>query len=225
MWIAESDDYASRLFLETMLSSFKKSDRFGLLYCDSHVVMNESIQPVTFSMQRNIRLNTNHWSSSYANKGLDEIEDYLLAHGTINNTSAVIFNRSILVNCDPFDVPFRFMGDKYAFIKVLSVSDVGYVNQPLNYYRAATNAKPKHTDDYFDYFYEHFLIFDWVDRNLKSLDCKKVKFAIEVNAQTSFFFLTRKKIRVLSEIFKKNKRLLWQIFKSNVKRLFHRNPN
>jgi glycosyltransferase involved in cell wall biosynthesis len=222
IWIAESDDYADPVFVETMLSSISVSQSYGLLYCDSYITINDVVQAETFGSKRKKNLNLDHWTDNYTNNGVAEIQDYLLAHGTINNTSAVLFRTDIIRKVDPFDQSFRFMGDKYSFIKVLAISDIAYVNRPLNYYRAAADSKPKHTQDYFDYFYEHFLIFDWLTRNLPSLDKLKFKEALKLNTEVSLAYMSGNKLKAFFELFSLNRSLFLLIMKNNLLRSLKR---
>ncbi len=218
IWIAESDDYADPKFLETLVSATEINKQAGLVYCDSVIVINDIAQEDTFAVKRNKNLKTLRWESNYVNDGMAEIEDYLLPHGTINNTSAVLFNREILLRVNPFDVSFKFIGDKYAFIKVLSISSILYVNQPLNYYRGAANAKPKHTDDFLDYFFEQFLIFNWVAKNLKIINKQKFNYAFEFNSEVSLIKFSRKKIRICGELIMLNPTLFFKVIVDNVMR-------
>jgi glycosyltransferase involved in cell wall biosynthesis len=220
IWIAESDDYAELNFLETMISSFPDNDNLGLVYCDSFRVVNDIVQPETFASLKNERLNTFRWSHNHINNGIDEIQDFLMAHGTINNTSAVLFKRDVLLKTNPFDIPFRFMGDKYAFIKVLSVSDIRYVNKPLNYYRAAPDSKPKHNAEYIDYIYEQFLIFDWIDKNLPFVNDQKFLQAFLINTENSLIRnWSRKKIIIYGKFLKLNRKLFLKAFRYNLQRI------
>ena len=178
---------------------------------------------VNYWSRKNKKLETSHWAENYTNHGIQEIQDFIMPYGGINNTSAVLFNRNVLLKANPFDIPLRFMGDKYAFIKVLSISDVAYVNLPLNYYRAAADSRPKHTDDYLDYFYEQFLIFNWIDKNLKSLDRNKFLKAFKLNIETSLISgWGRKKVKIFNELYRLNKSLVLTAIRNNVQRTLKR---
>jgi glycosyltransferase involved in cell wall biosynthesis len=222
VWIAESDDYADLRFLEIMLSSFQDANRIGLLYCDSNIVINDVVQAETFAYKRNKKFSSTRWNFNYSNNGINEIQNYLMEHGTINNSSAVLFKRELLLKINPFEVPFRFIGDWYIFIKVLAIADIGYINIPLNYYRAAADSKPKHTTDYLDYFYESFLVFDWIDRNLKEIDRKKFDHAIKFHTEVSLISINAKKMRIFKELFGLNRSLFIQVTKNNIKRSLNR---
>lgn len=185
LWIAESDDYASHLFLETMLGAFKSLENIGLLYCDSHCVIGQQVQSKTFATWKNDAFNTKRWSERHYNAGREEIESFLLERGTINNTSAVLFDREVFLRSKPFDRQFRYVGDKYAFVKVLANSDVGYVELPLNYYRADQGNTPKHSVDFMDYVFEQFHIMDWISRNLPGVASNSLNRALRHNTQSS----------------------------------------
>ncbi len=185
VWIAESDDYADERFLEIMIAACNDRKNIGLVYCDSIIVSNNIATRETFASLKNKRFNTNRWSEDHTNSGLDEIENYLLLGGTINNTSAVLFKRDVLVSANPFDLNLRYIGDKYSFVKVLAESDVAYVKDHLNYFRDPFNTK--HVDRYIFYFYEQFLLFDWVWRNIKQINHQKFFEAFYENTRNSLF--------------------------------------
>jgi glycosyltransferase involved in cell wall biosynthesis len=164
LWIAESDDYADQDFVKILLSAAREKENVGLIYCDSRIVNEFEVSGQTYADIKNKMLKTDRWSNNYLNTGMDEIQRFVLPYGTINNTSAALFRRDILVSQNPFDIDFRFIGDKYTFLKVLARSNIVYVSQPLNYYRNPFTQK--HFDKFIHYFYEHFLIFNWVNKSL-----------------------------------------------------------
>src|SRR5258706_1634907 len=97
IWIAESDDYADKIFLQTLIHALIGKSNIGLGYCDSKIVADNTMSEFSFSALKNEKLKTDRWSNDYFNVGIKEIQDYLLPFGTINNTSAVLFNKRILV--------------------------------------------------------------------------------------------------------------------------------
>jgi glycosyltransferase involved in cell wall biosynthesis len=183
VWFAESDDYADLSFLDKLTAAATMSPNIGLAYADSVAVDEAGNVQGTFAALKNKRFHTQRWHHNYTNNGADEIERYLLPGGTINNSSAVLFNREVLMKANPFDLGLRYIGDKYAFIKVLSNTDVAYVAEGLNFYRSPFNAK--HADRYDKYFYEQFLVFDWVYRNMKIKDEKKFLAGFYTNTSAS----------------------------------------
>lgn len=214
IWIAESDDYADRNFVKRLLEAPNGLDNIGLIYCDSKIVTNEEVLNETFSTIKNEKLKTKRWSSDYFNNGIDEIMDYVLPYGTINNTSAVLFKKSILIEVNPFDTKFIYIGDKYAFIKVLAAADVKYVKESLNFYRNALVIKKI---NYHKLYREHFLVFDWVFKNLPALRNRLMPAFYQNTRYTFYRNWDRVKIDTYIELFKKNpilfiKSLLHNIF-------------
>src|SRR5258708_5869766 len=101
VWIAESDDYAAPTFLEKMINTVKDKPNIGMAYCDSIVVHGQETLENTFALIKNKKFNTNRWSTDHINDGKKEIFDFLLLGGTINNSSAVLFNKKILLEATP----------------------------------------------------------------------------------------------------------------------------
>lgn len=207
IWIAESDDYADERFLEIMIKATNGHKNTGLVYCDSNIVSNKMASQETFASLKNQRFSTNRWSENHVNSGIDEIENYLLFGGTINNTSAVLFKRDVLLHANPFDISLRYIGDKYAFVKVLAESDLVYVKDRLNYFRDPFNTK--HVDRFLFYFYEQFLLFDWVSKNLKHINHQKFFEAFYANTRNSLFReWNRTKFGLYGKLFQLNRTLL-----------------
>lgn len=207
IWIAESDDYAHPSFLERMLAAATAHPNTGLAYCDSAIVESDEVQTETFASLKNRNFGTSRWSRNYTNSGKDEIENYLLAASTINNSSAVLFNRQVLLKQDVFDIPLRYIGDKYAFIKVLACSDVVYVSDTLNYFRDPFNTK--HADRFIRYFYEQFLVFDWVYRNIPGIDESRFFRGFHANTRNSLVRgWNREKIALYARLFRVNPYLM-----------------
>lgn len=214
VWIAESDDYASPDFLKTLLSAVENQPGVGLIYCDSVVVDGELVTGKTFSEIKNTQLKTKRWSHNYFNDGIKELEEFVLPYGSINNTSAVLFKRSVLSSVNPFDLDFRFIGDKYAFVKVLAQSDIAYVNAPLNFYRNPFTQK--HFDKFILYFYEHFLVFDWTYRNV-NLSRKLFFEAFYANLRNSLFRnWNAQKLKIYFRSFRVNPFLFMKAFFYNL---------
>jgi GT2 family glycosyltransferase len=207
VWIAESDDYADSRFLEMMLAAVATRQSVGLVYCDSKIVDEKVVLTETFASIKNKKMETTRWGHDYFNEGLSEIEEYLLPNGTINNTSAVLFRKNVLIESDPFDLSLRYTGDKYAFIKVLARSNVAYVSEALNYFRNPYNTKS--ANKFVFYFYEQFLIFDWVYKNLSLKS--KIKFfeGFHSNTRSSLFRdWGRTKLSLYAKLFYLNPSLL-----------------
>ncbi|NJM26392.1 MAG: glycosyltransferase family 2 protein [Bacteroidia bacterium] len=207
IWFAESDDYASLEFLETMLNSVRQHNDVGLIYCDSVVVNDADKLEGTFSELKNKRFATKRWSTDYSNTGLAELEEYVLPAGTINNASAVLFSRRLLLETNPFDRPLRYIGDKYAFVKVLSRSNVYVCGKGTQLLSRPIQHQARRQIPF--YFYEQFLVFDWALRNLPIADRKRFYSGFHSNTKNSLFRgWNRLKLRLYGRLLKQNPALL-----------------
>jgi glycosyltransferase involved in cell wall biosynthesis len=214
IWIAESDDYADLRFLEKMVEASTHNDQLGLVYCDSKIVTDEVVQEKTFATLKNEKFKTNRWSSDHQSRGPTEIENYLLSDGTINNTSAVLFKKDVLLKVSPFDISLRYIGDKYSFVKVLMVSDLAFVHEPLNYFRDPFNTR--HQGKIINIVYEQFLLFDWVLRNRNGIAYTKVMSAFYANTRTSLIKgWSSQKLFIFFKMFATNPALCWHYFVFN----------
>lgn len=214
IWFAESDDYADERFLETLLSAVEGQTNVGLIYCDSKIVIENTVTDKTFAAIKNKKFKTSRWSENHLNIGVNEIENYLLSDGTINNTSAVLFRKDVLTDVDPFDISLKHIGDKYSFIKVLSRSNVQYVKESLNYFRDPFVSK--HTDKYIHFFHEQFLVFDWVHKNIRLTNKKKFFDGFFSNTRNSLFRgWDKTKIKIYAHLFQVNYSLFFRSIAHN----------
>jgi len=222
IWIAESDDYSDLFFLETMIQSLLLSPEAGMIYCDSKIVSKGVVWEETFATIKNRKFKTNRWNNDYFNIGKDEIENYLLVESTINNTSAVLFNRAILISINPFDLDLKYIGDKYVFIRVLAKSSIKYLSKSLNYYRDPFSNK--HKDRHLYYFYEQFLVLNWVFMNLKEIAKDRFFAVFYQNTNLSLYtHWSKEKWIILRKLFVKNRELLFRCILFNLRRPFLRN--
>jgi glycosyltransferase involved in cell wall biosynthesis len=191
IWIAESDDYAHVDFLKEMMVLSNKFPEAGFLYCDS-VIVRDSDCSEKFSTIKNKKLTTERWNEVHSNKGLDELNNFMIVHGTVNNTSAALFKANYLKSFSVCEPLFKFIGDKFVFCRMLLLTDIAYSPLALNYYRSG-GEKPKHTNNYFLYAFEHFLILSWITKSTSQLQQRKIDEAIQINIKINFLsdFLSR----------------------------------
>lgn len=134
VWIAESDDYADPRFLEMLVSRLDTQSEVGLAYCDSFRVNAEGVLCGVYKDYYG-RVDPRHWATDFTAFGKDEILAYLLDRNTIPNASGVLFRREIFERCGGAPTDLRLCGDWLMWIKMLLISDLAYVEDPLNYFR------------------------------------------------------------------------------------------
>jgi glycosyltransferase involved in cell wall biosynthesis len=209
IWIAESDDWAEPDFLEKVLFKFKESTHIGLVYCNSNV-LNNGVVTTTLSDVKIKILKNNKWASDYIYEGNDEIKDSLVLCCSINNASAVLFEKSILLKSNPFDLDFKYLGDWYCYLKIASISKIAYLNKPLNNYRDHSENVSKQATLGLNHLREYFLIYDWILKNISLKNKRQVM---------SFFDgFTIHSLALFDSDYRQKYRELWRI---NKKLFFH----
>jgi glycosyltransferase involved in cell wall biosynthesis len=146
IWIAESDDFASPDFLRKLVTVLDEHPEVGLVYSQSWLVDSQDVILGDARCWTN-DLDSQRWSNSFINDGRDEIMRFLVYKNTIPNASAILIRRSALEKSGGvIGQPFRLCGDWLQWIKILAVSDLGFVPECLNYWRQNTsNARVKST--------------------------------------------------------------------------------
>lgn len=134
IWIAESDDFAERDFLEKMAARLEQFPQSGLAYCQSWVVdENERLLGLNDSWTRD--LDAARWQKDFYANGRDEIRNYLVFKNTIPNASAVLFKKSIFNEIGRADETFSYAGDWHTWVRMLQISDLCFCSAALNYHR------------------------------------------------------------------------------------------
>ncbi len=136
IWIAESDDYADETFLETLIKLAEAYPSAGIAYCESWAIDEKETLLTKVS---NYEVDPKRWKSDFFNSGRDECARYMVLHNTIPNASAVLFKKEVYQKAGPADESMRLAGDWLQWVKMLLISDVVFVAQPLNYYRTHTS--------------------------------------------------------------------------------------
>jgi glycosyltransferase involved in cell wall biosynthesis len=132
VWIAESDDYADRRLLEVLVQKLDLNPRAGLAYCQSWQVADDGqISLVEYYYGEH----AGRWRSDFMADGKQEVRQYLVFKNTIPNASAVLFRRDLALQVGLADEDFKLVGDLMFWVKLLAVSDVAFVGEPLNYWR------------------------------------------------------------------------------------------
>lgn len=137
IWIAESDDYADLKFLEKLVVILDQNPNIGLVYSQSWGV-DDNDQIIRNWKTWTDDLDSDRWSTNFINNGSDECQKYLIFKNTIPNASAVLMRRSVLDKIE-IDTQMRLAGDWLLWAKILSISDIAFVAEPLNNFRTHNN--------------------------------------------------------------------------------------
>jgi glycosyltransferase involved in cell wall biosynthesis len=144
IWFAESDDYANPILLERLVHALESYPSAGLAYCQSWIINQDgdvlnSGQKITDGFDRN------HWQKDFFSNGREECLRYMIFGNIIPNASAVLIRRSVYEQVGGANEDMKLSGDWLMWSKILLVSDLAFVAEPLNYFRCHTNTVRKNS--------------------------------------------------------------------------------
>lgn len=136
IWIAESDDYSDRKFLEKLIEVHLANREIALAFCQSHRV-NSGGEITGNWITYTSEFNKNPFTGDFVMDGNDFIEKYLIHKNVIPNVSGVLFKSIDLHAISPLVIkPFlKYNADWFYYIQLLCNSNVAFVSESLNFFR------------------------------------------------------------------------------------------
>jgi glycosyltransferase involved in cell wall biosynthesis len=130
VWIAESDDYADKNFLESLTQIINQNTNIGLAYCGSNTVDENGA-----TIGKLIQETQNNQNGYYLNNGYDECRNSFFFHPIVPNASAVIFKKENFYKVDASFKQYKICGDWQFWIDICFDNYIVYLPQCLNYFR------------------------------------------------------------------------------------------
>jgi glycosyltransferase involved in cell wall biosynthesis len=179
LWIAESDDSAASTFLDKTTFVLNNNRRVGLVYCDSKI-LNE---------QKGI----SYYSSDISrNRRSARSDDFIEGSGVkyfldnpIINVSSVLFRRKYFLKVGGADPLMKFCGDWFLYLKMMEISDIHHISEPLNIFRLNSGSTCFSIYKSNDVIKERVIIFSYI--------LKKYRFTLSIG-----FLMLQKMIKVLA---------------------------
>jgi glycosyltransferase involved in cell wall biosynthesis len=138
IWIAESDDYCDSNFLSSTIEILENDHSIGLVYCQSNIV-DENNEYLFNERAWFDKLDAYRWVNSFKMNGLEHVFKHMTDFNTIPNASAVVFRRE-LIQLKDIPTDFKYSGDWYFWITLLSRTNLFYIAQPLNFFRSSSQS-------------------------------------------------------------------------------------
>jgi len=135
VWIAESDDYADERLLETLVPLLDTEPGAVFAYCRSWRVSADD-QLDGFQDAYLADLDPQKWTAAFWADGREECRRYLVHRNTVLSASSVLFRREVYGRVGGADESLVLCGDWKTWASMaLTGGKIGYVGEPLNYYR------------------------------------------------------------------------------------------
>ncbi|MBE9015424.1 glycosyltransferase family 2 protein [Chroococcidiopsis sp. CCALA 051] len=197
VWIAESDDYADKRLLAELVDKLDNNPTVGLAYCLSWFI-DERDRSIFNSKDLLYFPDKERWEKDFVNNGIDECSKYLIFENIIHNASAVLIRRSIYEKVGYADESLRLCGDWLLWVKMLLVSDIAFIAETLNYYRAHSETVRYEASRNGVFAEESYQIVRYI---LANIDCPKE--VVEQVCETRIH-------RWLKIMFSKNEKTSWE---------------
>lgn len=141
VWIAESDDYADPLFLETTIREFESNESLGMVFTDTNKVDSTGKSLGLVSKSKKVLSNLSE-GGGVINK--TNLSKYLLRKMVIVNASSVLFKKEALLKVDLHTLKeFKNTGDVFVYIGIALNYTLLFVPQPLNFMRLHAHSTTK----------------------------------------------------------------------------------
>lgn len=160
---AGADDSCEPTMLEKLVSKLDAHPNVGIAYTQSLEIDGEGkvIRSLTY---RTDDLDKQRWQQDYVNNGQDECR-YLVVKNTIPNASSVLLRREIFEKAGRFDEQLRLVADWLLWAKILLISDVAYVAEPLNYFRVHRKTVRSKTRGAGNHIEEYYKVLSYITEN------------------------------------------------------------
>jgi len=142
LWIAEADDTADQDFIIELQNSIINSGAV-LTYCQSEKIDADGTLISPDNLFHTNDLDQERWKYDYVETGHREVIYYLFYRNSIPNVSACLFNREVLAGAIGNLTQYKFIGDWYLYVSVLSQGSVSYISKPLNSFRRHSQSVTK----------------------------------------------------------------------------------
>lgn len=134
IWIAEADDFADKNLLERLVAALDGNPDACIAYANSYIAngISNILREWDYS---NLKYERKIFESDFVMSGIEFIQRFLMHENVIPNASAVVFRRNIYERIGGVDLSIKSCSDWLLWLKMLSLSDIVYIAEPLNYFR------------------------------------------------------------------------------------------
>ncbi|WDF48316.1 glycosyltransferase family 2 protein [Chryseobacterium sp. KACC 21268] len=139
IWIAESDDVASPLFLEKIMAPIMSDEKIVLSFSQSYRMDHKG--SVTGSWLDFMKsTDKDLFLTDFVLEGSEFIKRSLLFKNTIPNASSLVFKKLAYLEIGGADTTLKYCSDWLTWLKIATVGKVSFNTSPLNYFRYHQNS-------------------------------------------------------------------------------------
>ena len=169
VWIAESDDYSDRSFLEKLLPAFR-DESVMLAFCRSEFVQGGNTINTTEYYLKDI--NVFDWNKSFYVTANQLVEQAFSFMNVIPNTSGALVRRPVELSGELIELwkDTRLCGDWLFYLDVIKGGCVYYSHDTTNYYRVHEKSTSLDVQQQMRYYKEHETVSRYLERHYRLTD-------------------------------------------------------
>ena len=173
IWIAESDDWAEKSFLETLIPKFSVSEKINLVFSNSYIIDSEN--KIIGKGSQYITTSKFDWEEDLIITDKNDFAISICESIFIYNASAVIIKKKAIKD-NTIDPSLRLTGDTKTFINLGLDGDIYYDSQCLNHFRKhINNVRTKSSSSGYDNL-EFLKLFIYLFNKITDPDVKEIVF-------------------------------------------------
>ncbi|MDO1451017.1 glycosyltransferase [Rhodocytophaga aerolata] len=175
IWLAESDDYADRNFLEVLVKKLDAHPKAALVFSQSYMVDEYSNNLGILTEVMNNISPYFPWQRDFTLESKSVIASLFMDYNFIPNASAVLFKKSVFEQIGRADESYIQAGDWLMWLKFGLHSPICFSYPPLNFFRFHNNNVRSKTKkiQYYEYF--KIMYFVYKQKHLDSTVRTKAK--------------------------------------------------
>jgi glycosyltransferase involved in cell wall biosynthesis len=160
---AGADDTCTPTLLEKLVEKLDANQNVGIAYTQSLEIDSQG------KLIRNLKIHTDdldkeRWSNDFINDGKNEC-CYLIIKNVIPNASAVLIRREKFEEAGRFNERLRLVADWMLWAKILLISDVAFIAEPLNSWRTHYQTVRSNTQKLGQHILEEIKVVDFLSKN------------------------------------------------------------
>lgn len=134
--IAGADDSCHPTLLKKLVEKLDSYPSVGLAFSQSLEIDSDG-ERLRSLIEWTDDLDKERWKKDFTANGKEELK-YILFKNVVPNASAVLMRRKSFIEAGQFDTNFMLSADYLLWIRMLMISDIAFVAEPLNYFRTHT---------------------------------------------------------------------------------------
>ena len=162
IWIAESDDFAEKSFLEVLIDKARLYPKVGFAFSSTYFVNGNGVITGRSCKKDDLAADHSvHDSNSF-------IKDRLFIRNTVDNVSECLFKKSLYCSGKkPLYEGMRLCGDWFFYVLLSQQTDILEVYAPLSYYRKHSYNTVISTEHEGKTFIEGIEIYKYITQNIQ----------------------------------------------------------